>query len=132
MAEGLAIRKTGYLRKRGQHRKTWYQRWFILRGDGNFSYYTSEDDPTYLGNVSVDNADVAECENKDGNPYCFVIKSHHRSLYLSAESEAERVEWLIQLNACRGKLRKHKPPTEQVRKFHCDRGCFLRPFLPQN
>ena len=62
--EQPSVVKRGYLVKRGQARKNWHRRWFLLRADGSLSYFTDEHKPLYLGGVEVVRSTVQYCPDK--------------------------------------------------------------------
>jgi len=84
----------GYLMKKGQKRRNWTKRWFSLKG-GRITYYVDERKKQQKGEIHMDSGtSIYETTNKS---YGFLIENTERKIYLCAQSEQERQQWLSSL-----------------------------------
>jgi hypothetical protein len=82
LSENVAL-KSGYLMKKGERRKAWKKRWFVLRG-GNLAMYKS--DKVRLAIEVLDHLISL-------TPVCFL----HRNIDSSASSPSPRSIWQLRL-----------------------------------
>ncbi|KAJ3278803.1 hypothetical protein HK104_002008, partial [Borealophlyctis nickersoniae] len=99
--EGLkneAAVKSGYLKKKGEKRRTWKKRWFVLRPT-RLAYYKNEKEYELLGIVHLKDIHMtAEVElKKRQNVFGLVTKQ--RTYYVQAASEQDMHEWVVALRA---------------------------------
>ncbi|ORX41630.1 PH-domain-containing protein [Piromyces finnis] len=114
------IIKSGYLKKKGEKRKIWKRRWFVLRSN-RLSYYKNEKEYKLLKVIPLDDINsVYNCENQqkylnsslksDNNPVspkppkqnlsnAFYINTNDRSFLLQAQSMNDRNQWIKALNS---------------------------------
>jgi len=105
------IIKSGYLWKKGERRKAWKKRWFVLRS-AHMVYYKSSAEYQLL--QLLDLGDVHTCTpvtlKKHDNAFCIV--SPHRTYYLQATSQKEVQEWVKAVNEAREDLQLTSTVTE--------------------
>ncbi|KAH9921881.1 uncharacterized protein B0H18DRAFT_879845 [Fomitopsis serialis] len=94
---------TGYLWKKGERRKTWKRRWFVLR-PAHLAFYKT--DAEYKLLRLLDLSDVHTCTpvalKKHSNTFGLV--SPTRTFYLSAETSLELASWVKAINESRQAL----------------------------
>ncbi|OAX42479.1 PH-domain-containing protein [Rhizopogon vinicolor AM-OR11-026] len=95
--------KSGYLWKKGERRKTWKKRWFVLR-PAHLAYYKTNAEYQLLR--LLDLSDVHSCTpvtlKKHNNT--FGVVSAVRTFYLQAESSEEVHRWVQALQGAREAL----------------------------
>ncbi|KAI8980069.1 hypothetical protein BD414DRAFT_109061 [Trametes punicea] len=95
--------KAGYLWKKGERRKTWKKRWFVLR-PAHLAFYKTSAEYKLLRLLEL--TDVHSCTpvvlKKHQNT--FGIVSPTRTFYLQAELQAEVQEWVRAINDARTAL----------------------------
>ncbi|GBE87849.1 PH-domain-containing protein [Sparassis crispa] len=95
--------KTGYLWKKGERRKTWKKRWFVLRS-AHLAFYKTEAEYKLLR--LLDLSDIHSCTpvvlKKHANTIGLV--SPTRTFYLQAESPRNVQEWVRAINDARTSL----------------------------
>ncbi|TPX38837.1 hypothetical protein SeLEV6574_g07587 [Synchytrium endobioticum] len=104
--------KNGYLKKKGEKRKRWKKRWFVLRGN-KLAYY--KNDKEYVLLSIIDLADVhaiAEVTLKKRSNV-FGLVTRQRSYFMQAPSKEACQEWLTVLRNRHAKIQ-HSPVTIQV------------------
>lgn len=97
------IVKEGWLMKRGEHIKTWRQRYFILRTDGTLMGYRSkpaENTPNTPTDQLLNNFTVRGCQIMSVDrpkPYTFIIRGLQWTTVIertfAVETEAQRELW---------------------------------------
>ncbi|XP_007892313.1 differentially expressed in FDCP 6 homolog [Callorhinchus milii] len=115
------VLKQGYLWKKGQLRRNWTERWFILKPN-LISYYASEDRKEKKGSISLDrNCCVEVLSDRDGKRCMFCVKTINRTYEMSASDTKQRQEWTtaiqtaIRLQA-EGKQSLHKDLKQKRRE----------------
>ncbi|KAF9647996.1 PH-domain-containing protein [Thelephora ganbajun] len=105
------ILKSGYLWKKGERRKAWKKRWFVLRS-AHLVYYKSSAEYRLL--QLLDLGDIHTCTpvtlKKHDNTFCIV--SPKRTYYLQAGSQKEVQEWVKAVNEAREDLQLTRTVTE--------------------
>jgi len=105
------IIKSGYLWKKGERRKAWKKRWFVLRS-AHLVYYKSSAEYQLL--QLLDLGDIHTCTpvtlKKHDNAFCIV--SPKRTYYLQANSPKEVQEWVKAVNEAREDLQLTSTVTE--------------------
>ncbi|KAH7913772.1 hypothetical protein BJ138DRAFT_1216460 [Hygrophoropsis aurantiaca] len=95
--------KAGYLRKKGERRKTWKKRWFVLR-PAHLAYYKTSAE--YQLHRLLDLSDVHSCTpvtlKKHANT--FGVVSAARTFYLQAQSTEEVQQWVRAIQQTREAL----------------------------
>ncbi|XP_043944398.1 differentially expressed in FDCP 6 homolog [Protopterus annectens] len=88
------VLKKGYLWKKGQVRRNWNERWFVLKPT-NIFYYVDEDMKEQKGEIHLDSNTVVEAmPDKEGRRCLFCIKTLNRTFELSASDVRLRQEWM--------------------------------------
>ena len=89
--------KSGYLEKKGEKRKTWKKRWFVLRSS-KLAYYKNDKEYQLLRFIDVgDIKTVASVELKK-SVNTFGIVTPKRTFYVRAASRSEMESWIEVLN----------------------------------
>ncbi|XP_066465072.1 differentially expressed in FDCP 6 homolog [Eleutherodactylus coqui] len=84
----------GYLLKKANLRRTWTERWFVLK-PRIVSYYVSEDCKEMKGSIAIDkNCGVEVLPDRDGRRCVFCIKTATKTYEMSASDTKHRQEWL--------------------------------------
>ncbi|CDO71847.1 hypothetical protein BN946_scf184939.g71 [Trametes cinnabarina] len=95
--------KAGYLWKKGERRKTWKKRWFVLR-PAHLAFYKTSAEYKLLRLLEL--TDVHSCTpvvlKKHQNT--FGIVSPVRTFYLQAETQAEMQDWVRAINEAKTQL----------------------------
>ncbi|KDE07760.1 PH domain-containing protein, partial [Microbotryum lychnidis-dioicae p1A1 Lamole] len=91
LADSVAL-KGGYLMKKGERRKAWKRRWFVLRG-GRLAMYKNEKEYRLLRLIPL--ADIHTCSPIElkKHAHTFGIVTPKRTYYVKADSEREVREW---------------------------------------
>ncbi|KAG2187207.1 hypothetical protein INT44_004879 [Umbelopsis vinacea] len=87
--------KAGYLLKKGEKRRTWKRRWFVLRATKMALY---KDDKEYRLLRIIDMHDVhstTEVKLKDKHKWVIGVVTPKRTFYLQAPSEHALNEWML-------------------------------------
>lgn len=96
--------KSGFLWKKGERRKTWKKRWFVLR-TAKLGLYKNEQEYKLLRLVDLNDVhSVAPCELKKHNN-AFAIVTPSRTFYVQAESSSDCESWVHALNDARVRLK---------------------------
>ncbi|KAF9779022.1 PH-domain-containing protein [Thelephora terrestris] len=105
------IIRSGYLWKKGERRKAWKKRWFVLRSVHLVYYKTSAE---YRLLQLLDLGDIHTCTpvtlKRHENTFCIV--SPNRTYYLQAGSSKEVQEWVKAVNEARDDLQLTSTVTE--------------------
>ncbi|KAL5526003.1 hypothetical protein ACEPAG_7341 [Sanghuangporus baumii] len=101
--DGDTVIKTGYLYKKGERRKTWKKRWFVLR-PAQLAFYKNSAEYQLLR--LVDLVDVHSCSSIElkRHPNSLALVSPNRTYYLQANSEQEMQDWVQRVNEARESL----------------------------
>ncbi|SCV73571.1 BQ2448_7497 [Microbotryum intermedium] len=91
LAESVAL-KGGYLMKKGERRKAWKRRWFVLRG-GQLAMYKNEKEYRLLRLIPL--ADIHTCSPIElkKHVHTFGIVTPKRTYYVKADSEKDVRDW---------------------------------------
>jgi stromal membrane-associated protein len=103
--------RQGYLTKRGDVRKNWKKRFFVLGADSNLRYYSSaqhwREKPTHpLGWVYVPGCRIEQTASMLGRNLAFSIlppAQGHRIYHLLADSGVQLSQWIVSLRAASGR-----------------------------
>ncbi|KIJ66897.1 hypothetical protein HYDPIDRAFT_108848 [Hydnomerulius pinastri MD-312] len=95
--------KSGYLWKKGERRKTWKKRWFVLR-PAHIAYYKTSAEYQLLR--LLDLADVHSCTQVvlKKHTYTFGVVTTVRTFYLQAQSPDEVQQWVKAIQDAREAL----------------------------
>ncbi|KIK99968.1 hypothetical protein PAXRUDRAFT_130889 [Paxillus rubicundulus Ve08.2h10] len=101
MDEGVI--KSGYLWKKGERRKTWKKRWFVLR-PAHLAYYKNSAEYELLR--LLDLTDVHSCTQVvlKKHSYTFGVVTSLRTFYLQAKSPEEVQQWVAAIQNARETL----------------------------
>ncbi|NXV08915.1 DEFI6 protein, partial [Cettia cetti] len=85
----------GYLWKKGQLRRNWSERWFMLKPSA-LSYYMSEERKEKKGSIVLDKHCCVEVlPDRDGKRCMFCVKTSSRTYEMSASDTRQRQEWTL-------------------------------------
>lgn len=98
------VLKSGYLWKKGERRKTWKKRWFVLR-TAKLGLYKNEQEYKLLRLVDLNDVhSVATCSLKK-HSNTFAIVTPTRTFYIQAENSADCEAWVRSFNDARIRLK---------------------------
>ncbi|KAL9940189.1 hypothetical protein V8E36_000894 [Tilletia maclaganii] len=92
------IVRSGYLNKRGEKRKNWKKRWFVLRST-KLAYYKNEKEYQLLRFIDMSEVLTVAAVELKGKDYTFGIVTPSRTYYVNAGSRKEMQDWIDDLNA---------------------------------
>ncbi|KAI9342457.1 hypothetical protein DFJ73DRAFT_842570 [Zopfochytrium polystomum] len=111
------VLKGGYLKKKGEKRKTWKKRWFVLRTT-RLAYYKNEKEYELLKMIPIaDIHTVAPVELKK-RVLVFAIITRQRTYYIQAESQRDMEAWISALRESQKEVEKMTggpPPAIRTR-----------------
>ncbi|KAF4079710.1 hypothetical protein AMELA_G00181350 [Ameiurus melas] len=111
------VLKKGYMLKKGNVRRNWNERWFVLK-PGSLAYYISEDQKEKKGEVQLDGSCVVETmPDKEGRRCLFCVKTPGRTYEMSASDQKQRVEWIQALQTALRLKTEGKSSVHQVLKL---------------
>ncbi|XP_073431721.1 differentially expressed in FDCP 6 homolog [Dendrobates tinctorius] len=88
------VLKQGYLLKKANLRRTWTERWFVLK-PSILSYYAIEDCKDMKGSIAIDkDCGVEVFPDKDGRRCMFCVKTSTKTYEMSASDTKHRQEWV--------------------------------------
>ncbi|KAJ7707434.1 hypothetical protein B0H17DRAFT_1032685 [Mycena rosella] len=98
-----SVIKAGYLWKKGERRKTWKKRWFVLR-PAHLAYYKTAAEYQLLR--LLDLSDVHSCSKValKRHENTFGLVSPIRTFYLQAKNPGEVHDWVVAIDAARQAL----------------------------
>ncbi|NWI57772.1 DEFI6 protein, partial [Calyptomena viridis] len=114
-------RVQGYLWKRGQLRRNWSERWFMLK-PSVLSYYMSEEQKEKKGSIALDKHCCVEVlPDRDGKRCMFCVKTPSRTYEMSASDTRQRQEWTLAIQTAirlqaEGKKSLHKDLKQKRRE----------------
>ncbi|NWI47999.1 DEFI6 protein, partial [Picathartes gymnocephalus] len=114
-------RVQGYLWKRGQLRRNWSERWFMLK-PSVLSYYMSEERKEKKGSIALDKHCCVEVlPDRDGKRCMFCVKTSSRTYEMSASDTRQRQEWTLAIQTAirlqaEGKKSLHKDLKQKRRE----------------
>ncbi|KAI6072842.1 Differentially expressed in FDCP 6-like protein [Aix galericulata] len=89
------VYQEGYLWKKGQLRRNWSERWFMLK-PSVLSYYMSEERKEKKGSIALDKHCCVEVlPDRDGKRCMFCVKTSSRTYEMSASDTRQRQEWTL-------------------------------------
>ncbi|XP_038605337.1 differentially expressed in FDCP 6 homolog [Tachyglossus aculeatus] len=115
------VLKQGYLWKRGQLRRSWAERWFLLQPN-SLSYYGSEERREQRGSIALDPQCCVEVlPDRDGKRCMFCVKTASRTYEMSAADTRQRQEWTAAIQTAirlqvEGKKSLHKDLKQKRRE----------------
>ncbi|KAH6570041.1 hypothetical protein BASA50_006410 [Batrachochytrium salamandrivorans] len=101
---------SGYLLKKGEQRRSWKRRWFVLR-PGMLSYYQNDKEYEILNLISL--ADVTTIAQVDlrRRPFVFAMVTRKRTYYVSASSLPDRDTWMDAIRKAHRSVRRSLSAT---------------------
>ncbi|CAI9537865.1 unnamed protein product [Staurois parvus] len=88
------VLKQGYLLKKANLRRTWTERWFVLKPNV-FCYYVSEECKEKKGTIAIDkDCGVRILPDRDGRRCMFCVKTPTKTHEMSASDTKHRQEWV--------------------------------------
>ncbi|XP_009697572.1 PREDICTED: differentially expressed in FDCP 6 homolog [Cariama cristata] len=115
------VLKQGYLWKKGQLRRNWSERWFMLK-PSVLSYYMSEERKEKKGSIALDKHCCVEMlPDRDGKRCMFCVKTSSRTYEMSASDTRQRQEWTLAIQTAirlqaEGKKSLHKDLKQKRRE----------------
>ncbi|XP_041072012.1 differentially expressed in FDCP 6 homolog isoform X1 [Carcharodon carcharias] len=95
----LDVMQKGYMWKKGQVRRNWNERWFVLKAS-HIHYYVNENLKEKKGEIHLDmDSTVEVLPDKEGKRCLFCIKTANRTYELSASDTKRRQEWIDSVTA---------------------------------
>ncbi|GAA5884061.1 hypothetical protein JCM16303_001380 [Sporobolomyces ruberrimus] len=91
LSDNIAL-KSGYLMKKGERRKAWKKRWFVLRG-GQLAMYKSDKEYRLLRLIPITEIHMAAPIEMKKHLHTFGIVTPRRTYYIKAESDGEVNQW---------------------------------------
>ncbi|XP_068125506.1 differentially expressed in FDCP 6 homolog isoform X2 [Hyperolius riggenbachi] len=88
------VLKQGYLLKKGNLRRNWTERWFVLKPNV-LNYYLSEECKEKKGSITIDkDCGVEILPDRDGRRCMFCVKTPTKTHEMSASDTKHRQEWV--------------------------------------
>ncbi|KAI0091024.1 hypothetical protein BDY19DRAFT_904525 [Irpex rosettiformis] len=97
------VLKTGYLWKKGERRKTWKKRWFVLR-PVHLAFYKTSAEYKLLRLLELTDIHSCSAVQLKKHQNTFVLVSPTRTFYLQAETAQEVSEWVKAITEARTSL----------------------------
>ncbi|XP_067907399.1 differentially expressed in FDCP 6 homolog isoform X1 [Heterodontus francisci] len=95
----LDVMQKGYMWKKGNVRRNWNERWFVLKAS-HILYYVNEDLKEKKGEIHLDEDSTVEVlPDKEAKRCLFCIKTANRTYELSASDTKRRQEWMDSIAA---------------------------------
>ncbi|KAF8632209.1 hypothetical protein AX15_001970 [Amanita polypyramis BW_CC] len=103
LGDAVGVLKSGYLWKKGERRKTWKKRWFVLRPH-HLAYYKNSAE--YRLHRLLELSDVHSCiqVSLKRHEHTFGLISSIRTFYLRANNDTEVQEWVKAIEDARKAL----------------------------
>ncbi|TFK50023.1 PH-domain-containing protein [Heliocybe sulcata] len=95
--------KAGYLRKKGERRKTWKKRWFVLR-PGHLAYYKTSAEYELLRLLDLNDVHACTPVALKRHSCAFGLVSPTRTYYLEAGSHNDMLAWVKAISEAREAL----------------------------
>ncbi|XP_060695503.1 differentially expressed in FDCP 6 homolog [Hemiscyllium ocellatum] len=112
----LDVMQKGYMWKKGNVRRNWNERWFVLK-PSKFDYYLNEDLKEKKGEIHLDmDSTVEMLPDKEGKRCLFCVKTVNRTYELSASDMKRRQEWMDSIMAAIWILAENKSSMHKVHK----------------
>jgi PH domain len=105
--------KSGYLYKRGEKRKNWKKRWFVLRS-AKLYYYKNEKEYQLLRFIDMTEVHTIAAVELKKVEYCFGISTSKRQYYVRATSAKEMQSWVDALRDVREQVRQRSTLTRDM------------------
>ncbi|KAJ3140820.1 hypothetical protein HK100_008991 [Physocladia obscura] len=103
--ESEKVLKNGYLRKKGEKRKTWKTRWFVLRTT-KLAYYKNDKEYEILNIIPLENVTTVADVDLAHRNNVFGIVTRDRTYYLQASGPTEMESWTFFLREAQKEVQK--------------------------
>ncbi|KAI9307294.1 hypothetical protein BJ944DRAFT_262143 [Cunninghamella echinulata] len=98
---------SGYLLKKGEKRRTWKKRWFVLRTT-KLAMYKDKKEYKLLRIIDLhDILSVIQVTSKNKYRYVFAIYTPKRTYYVQAEDQLTMKDWLEAIEQAKGELKQY-------------------------
>jgi hypothetical protein len=105
--------KSGYLYKRGEKRKNWKKRWFVLRS-AKLYYYKNEKEYQLLRFIDMAEVHTIAAVELKKAEHCFGISTSKRQYYVRASTSKEMQQWVDALRDVREQVRQRSTLTRDM------------------
>lgn len=95
--------KAGYLYKRGEKRRTWKKRWFVLRSS-RLAYYKNDKEYQLLRLIDLSDVHTVTAVELKRSQNGFGIVTPKRTFYIKAQDQVDMRDWITKLNQVRRAL----------------------------
>ncbi|GAA5896638.1 hypothetical protein JCM8208_004252 [Rhodotorula glutinis] len=99
LSDNVALR-SGYLMKKGERRKAWKKRWFVLRG-GQLAMYKSDKEYRLLRLIPLSDIHAVAPISLKKHQHAFGIVTPRRTYYVHADSAPDAHDWCRVLDGAR-------------------------------
>ncbi|XP_053562765.1 differentially expressed in FDCP 6 homolog [Bombina bombina] len=107
------VLKQGYLLKKANLRRTWTERWFVLK-PSTLCYYVSEECKEKKGSITIDkDCGVEVLPDRDGRRCIFCVKTATKTHEISASDTKHRQEWV---SAIQTAIRLHQSGSRSLHR----------------
>ncbi|KAJ3392164.1 hypothetical protein HDU84_004656 [Entophlyctis sp. JEL0112] len=103
--ESEKVLKSGYLKKKGEKRKTWKTRWFVLRTT-KLAYYKNEKEYEILNIIPLENVTTVADVDLANRSNVFGVVTRDRTYYLQASGPTEAESWIFLLREAQREVQK--------------------------
>ncbi|KAI8619396.1 hypothetical protein BC830DRAFT_1104447 [Chytriomyces sp. MP71] len=99
------VLKSGYLKKKGEKRKTWKTRWFVLRTT-KLAYYKNEKEYELLNIIPLQNVTTVADVDLQRRSNVFGVVTRERTFYLQANGPTDMESWIFLLRESQREVQK--------------------------
>ncbi|KDN52982.1 PH domain-like protein [Tilletiaria anomala UBC 951] len=107
--------KSGYLWKKGEKRKTWKKRWFVLRAS-KLAYYKNEKEYQLLRLIDMSEVHAVASVELKKNENSFGIVTPKRTYYVKTGSRRDMQDWIQHLNDVKTQIAQSATLTQDLAK----------------
>ncbi|KLO08792.1 PH-domain-containing protein [Schizopora paradoxa] len=108
--DGECTIKSGYLWKKGERRKTWKKRWFVLR-PAHLAFYKTSAEYELLRLLDLNEVHSCAPVALKRHAHALALVSPARTYYLQAHTSQDMHDWVSRLNEARENLRSSSTQT---------------------
>ncbi|KAL1918365.1 uncharacterized protein VTP21DRAFT_3025 [Calcarisporiella thermophila] len=105
------VLKSGYLLKKGEKRKTWKKRWFVLRST-QLAYYKDEREYKLLRLLELDDIHNVEEVKLKHHENVFAIVTPSRTYYVRTDNKQDKELWIREINQAINELKDEEDPID--------------------
>ncbi|KAJ3408298.1 hypothetical protein HDU80_006159 [Chytriomyces hyalinus] len=99
------VLKSGYLKKKGEKRKTWKTRWFVLRTT-KLAYYKNEKEYELLNIIPLQNITTVADVDLQRRSNVFGLVTRERTFYFQASGPTEMESWIFLMREAQREVQK--------------------------